>query len=152
MLLLFVCINGANTRSACIILNKPEPIGDIWIMILDEQLFSYHGRSRFTQYIPSKRAKYGMKIWWVCVFSTNYPLKGQTYRGKLPNDERQFNQCERVKLNLMEKFVNREVKVIVTTFSYSSNWQTLMQIGFAIVGNVHKYKFCSSMHSAGQKD
>lgn len=35
-------------------------------LTVDEQLFPYRGRTRFTQYIPSKPAKYGIKLWWLC--------------------------------------------------------------------------------------
>ena len=58
--------------------DKAVPIGNVWnflnenlaknfelyeSIIVDEQLFPYRGRTRFTQFIPSKSAKYGIKIW-----------------------------------------------------------------------------------------
>lgn len=39
---------------------------------IDEQLVPYRGRCRFKQYIPSKPAKYGLKIWAVCDVKTSY--------------------------------------------------------------------------------
>jgi len=49
---------------------------------IDEQLFPYRGRTKFTQYIPSKPAKYGIKVWWACDSKTKYPLKGKLYCGR----------------------------------------------------------------------
>lgn len=39
---------------------------------VDEQLLPYRGRCPFTQYLPSKPAKYGIKIWVVCDSETYY--------------------------------------------------------------------------------
>lgn len=36
-------------------------VGDF--VTVDEQLLPFRGRSPFTQYIPSKPAKYGLKLW-----------------------------------------------------------------------------------------
>ena len=41
------------------------------------------------QYIPSKPAKYGIKIWWNCDAVTSYPLKGEVYLGRQPGENRQ---------------------------------------------------------------
>lgn len=41
-------------------------------MTLDEQLVAFRGRCPFKQYIPSKRAKYGIKIWALVDCSTFY--------------------------------------------------------------------------------
>ncbi|CAK1591365.1 unnamed protein product [Parnassius mnemosyne] len=35
-------------------------------LIIDEQLYPYRGRFKFTQYIPSKPGNYGIKVWWIC--------------------------------------------------------------------------------------
>lgn len=59
-------------------------------------LFPYCGWTRFTQYIPSKPSKYGIKIWCVCDSSTNYSLKGQIYKGKRPNNEREINRGDTI--------------------------------------------------------
>lgn len=63
---------------------------------VDEQLYPYRGRTRFTQYIPSKPAKYGIKVWWVCDSHTSYPLQDQGYTGLAPSGEVDRNQGERV--------------------------------------------------------
>ena len=33
---------------------------------IDEQLVPFRGRCKFKQYMPSKPAKYGIKIFWLC--------------------------------------------------------------------------------------
>jgi len=49
---------------------------------VDEQLVPFRGKCPFHQYIPSKPAKYGVKIWWACDAQTSYPLKGDVYLGR----------------------------------------------------------------------
>lgn len=39
---------------------------------VDEQLLPFRGRCPFIQYIPSKPAKYGIKIWIVCDSKTEF--------------------------------------------------------------------------------
>ncbi|XP_053945681.1 uncharacterized protein LOC128855090 [Anastrepha ludens] len=72
-------------------------------------LFPYRGRTRFSQYIPSKPAKYGMKVWWVCDSVSNYPLKGIIYTGKPPGGQRETNQGEPVVMKLMENYMDSEL-------------------------------------------
>lgn len=77
----FIRFDDANTREVRIKEDKAAPIRDIWTMLnanlsalykpmecltVDEQLYPYRGRTRFIQYIPSKPAKYGIKVWWIC--------------------------------------------------------------------------------------
>lgn len=74
----FIRFDDANSRTERIKNYKAAPIRDIWIVLndnlaknykptsnltIDEHLFPYRGRTRFTQYIPSKPAKYGIKVW-----------------------------------------------------------------------------------------
>ena len=56
----------------------------------------FRGRVSFRWYIPSKTAKYGMKIWWCCDADTRYPLKGDAYLGRQPGEERDIGQGARV--------------------------------------------------------
>ena len=75
----FIRFDNGNTRQQRLINSKTAAIDDIWQMLqhnlaaaytphealtVDEQLFPYRGRTRFTQYITSKPAKYGLKVWW----------------------------------------------------------------------------------------
>lgn len=73
--------DNAYTRATRKESDKAAPISDVWEMLMknlqqnyypdanvtiDEQLFPFRGRACFIQYIPSKPAKYGIKIFWVC--------------------------------------------------------------------------------------
>ena len=74
----FIRFDDANTRAQRMEIDKAAPIRDIWTMLnsnlpkhysptehptIDEQVYPYRGRTKFTKYIPSKPAKCGIKIW-----------------------------------------------------------------------------------------
>ncbi|CAD7093078.1 unnamed protein product [Hermetia illucens] len=48
---------------------------------VDEQLVPFRGRCPFTQYIPSKPHKYGIKIW--CLCDANWKYKKKKYRRRM---------------------------------------------------------------------
>lgn len=117
-LLRFIRFDDANTRSQRTLTDKAASIRDVWTMLnanlaahykpsenltIDEQLFPYRGRTKFTQYIPSKPAKYGIKVWWICDAKNSYPLEGQIYTGKLATG-REVRQGERVVKDLTGAF------------------------------------------------
>ena len=54
-------------------------------LTIDEQLYPYLGHTKFRQYISSKPAKYGIKIWWICDAENAYPLKGIIHTGQVGN-------------------------------------------------------------------
>ena len=77
--------------------NKLAPISDIYGVYsanlqkhfvpganctVDEQLIPFRGRCSFIQYMPSKPAKYGLKLFWICDSETYYPLRSIIYTGK----------------------------------------------------------------------
>ncbi|XP_049308682.1 piggyBac transposable element-derived protein 4-like [Bactrocera dorsalis] len=116
----FIRFDNSGTRAERLKQSKTAALDDAWLMLManlekaytpdchvtvDEQLFPYHGRTRFTQYIPSKPAKYGMKVWWICDSVSNYPLKGIIYTGKPPGGQRETNQ---------EMLMNRRVAFVGT--------------------------------------
>jgi len=53
---------------------------------VDEQLVPFRGRCSFTQYMKSKPAKYGLKLWVLCDASTSYALNLQVYTGRVPGE------------------------------------------------------------------
>ena len=52
---------------------------------IDEQLYSYRGRCAFKQYIPSKPAKYGIKLWSHVDVQSGYLLDTNIYAGNYFN-------------------------------------------------------------------
>ncbi|CAI5682355.1 unnamed protein product [Oreochromis niloticus] len=49
---------------------------------VDERLVPFRGRCPFRQYMPSKPARYGIKIWVACDAQSSYAWKMQVYAGK----------------------------------------------------------------------
>ncbi|XP_067101197.1 piggyBac transposable element-derived protein 4-like [Osmerus mordax] len=63
---------------------------------IDEQLVPFRGRCRFLQYMPSKPAKYGIKIFWMCDARIPYAIDGMVYTGRQPGEEVQRNLGENI--------------------------------------------------------
>ncbi|XP_076608401.1 LOW QUALITY PROTEIN: uncharacterized protein LOC143333911 [Chaetodon auriga] len=67
---------------------------------VDERLVAFRGRCPFRQYMPSKPAKYGIKIWAACDANTSYALNMQVvYTGKPVGGAPEKNQGKRVVLD-----------------------------------------------------
>lgn len=154
----YIRFDSAHTRAERIQLDKAAPITEIWTMLnanlqraytpsesitVDEQLYPFRGRTRFTQYMASKPAKYGIKVWWVCDSNTFYPLKGQIYTGKLPNQARETNQGERVVMDLVGEYMNCGRTVYTDNFFTSlSLAEHLLTLKTALVGTIRQNKRC----------
>lgn len=157
-ILRFIRFNNAITRPERQVLSKSAPIDDIWMMLnanlervyepgvnltVDEQLFPYRGRTRFTQYIPFKPAKYGIKVWWICDSKSHFPLKGTIYTGKLEGQERAVNQGENVVFDLTRRLKNTGRTIYCDNFFTSLPLaQGLMADKLAIVGTLRASKRC----------
>ncbi|GAB0098318.1 PiggyBac transposable element-derived protein [Sergentomyia squamirostris] len=107
------------------------------VVTIDEQLYPYRGRTNFTQYIPSKPAKYGIKFFWVCDAETYYPLQGILYTGKEGNNKT-TNVGEKVVTTLTQKYSGTGLTVVADNFFSSlSIAKTLMyDHNLAYVGTV----------------
>ncbi|XP_049301827.1 uncharacterized protein LOC125775358 isoform X3 [Bactrocera dorsalis] len=85
----FIRFDNGNTRQQRKQTDKAAAISDVFLMLnsclrryyvaeanvtVVEQLYAYRGGTGFTQYIPSKPAKYVIKVWWVCDSISSYPL------------------------------------------------------------------------------
>ncbi|XP_068129742.1 piggyBac transposable element-derived protein 4-like [Hyperolius riggenbachi] len=51
-------------------------------IVVDESLVPFHGRLAMKQYIPSKRARYGVKLYKLCESGTGYTYSFRVYEGK----------------------------------------------------------------------
>ena len=67
---------------------------------IDEQLVPFRGRCKFKQYMPSKPAKYGIKIFWLCDSFMPFAIDGIIYLGKQPGDAIQKNLGENIVISL----------------------------------------------------
>lgn len=154
-ILRFIRFDDSNTRRLRLQSDKSAPISDLWNMMnmnlehyykpsenltVDEQLFPYRGRTRFTQYIPSKPAKYGIKVWWVCDSKNSYPLHGQIYTGQRATG-REVNQGERVVKDLVSRFHGSGRNITMDNFFTTANLlEHLLSLNLTAVGTVRKNK------------
>jgi len=151
----FIRFDDANTRAERMETDKAAPIRDIWTMLnsnlakhykpteyltIDEQLYPYRGRTRFTQYIPSKPAKYGIKVWWICDAENSYPLTGQLYTGK-SSEGREKNVGERVVKDLVAPYKGSGRNITMDNyFTTLPLAKSLLSWNLTIVGTLKKNK------------
>jgi hypothetical protein len=55
-------------------------------VVIDEILLSFRGRCSFRMFIPSKKAKFGIKIYCLVDPRTNYLINSEIYTGKKEKD------------------------------------------------------------------
>lgn len=148
--------DNAFTRATRKQTDKAAPISDIWNMLMqnlrlnyfpdenvtvDEQLFPFRGRTSFTQYIPSKPAKYGIKIFWLCNTANSYPLNGIIYTGKPPGGQRQVNVGENIVLDLVDFYKQSGINVTTDNFFTSLPLANRLQVrGISLVGTLRQNK------------
>ncbi|CAK6971030.1 piggyBac transposable element-derived protein 4-like [Scomber scombrus] len=66
-------------------------------------LSSQKGRTKFMQYMKSKPAKYGIKIFWVCDAKNPYAIDGIVYTGRKPGEGVNKNLGLNIVQHLLEK-------------------------------------------------
>jgi hypothetical protein len=76
-----------------------EPFED---MSVDEQLVAFRGKCPMGQYMKSKAAKYGIKVWAAADVKMSYLYNLQVYTGKLPGNAPEKNLGQRIVCDLME--------------------------------------------------
>lgn len=91
---------------------------------VDEQLVPFRGRCPFTQYIPSKPHKYGIKIWCLCDASTYYAWNLEVYTGRDRNCKAEVNQGQRVVLTLSNQLSCRNI----TTDNFFTSRQLALEL------------------------
>lgn len=134
--------------------DKLAPIREIWDkwteilpklynvsenVTVDEQLVPFRGRCPFRQYIPSKPAKYGIKIWALCDSKSSYAHTMQVYTGKLPGAKPEKNQGMRVVLDLTKGLKGHNVTCDNFFTSYELG-QKLLKNKLTILGTIRKNK------------
>ncbi|XP_039969684.1 uncharacterized protein LOC120781528 [Bactrocera tryoni] len=152
-LLRFIRFDDYTTRPARVANDKAALISDTWKMLnanlaalyrptehltIDEQLYPFRGRTKFTQYMPSKPAKYGLQVFWLCDASNAYPLKGILYTGKQGNT-REVNQAERVVKDLVSDYKGSCRNITTDRFFTTLPLvETLLSWKLTIVGTLKK--------------
>lgn len=155
-ILRFIRFDSERTRLARLATDKAAPISDLWTQMnnnlrkyykpsgeitVDEQLFAYRGRTKFTQYIPSKPAKYGIKIWFACDANTFYPLNSEIYVGKNVGADRSVNVGEGVVERLVVHWENTGRTIVCDNFFTTLNLgRYLLSKNLALLGTVRQNK------------
>ncbi|GFV89777.1 piggyBac transposable element-derived protein 4 [Trichonephila clavipes] len=85
---------------------KPGPY-----ITIDEQLFPSKARCCFTQYMPSKPDKFGIKLWLASDVESKFMLNGFPYLGKEEESPENLSFSEYVVLGLIEPFENKEISL-----------------------------------------
>lgn len=108
---------------------------------VDEQLVPFRGRTRFLQYMPSKPAKYGIKIFWVCDARTPYAIDGIVYLGRQPGEDIQKNLGENIVRQLCSGFRHTSRNITTDNFFTSVPLaEHLLEKGLTIVGTLRQNK------------
>ena len=109
--------------------------------IVDKQLVSFRRRCLFAQYTPSKPAKYGIKIFWLCDASLPHAFNANIYVGKQPRAPPEKNLGYNVVANLTAPLQGSRRNVSMDHFFTSvSVARTLLQHRLTVVGTVGKCK------------
>ncbi|XP_054711341.1 piggyBac transposable element-derived protein 4-like [Uloborus diversus] len=84
---------------------------------VDEQLFPTKARCKFTQYMPNKPDKFGIKFWSAADVDSKYLINGFPYLGK--NNESPSNDVflsEHVVMRLISPYENKGTNVTTDNF------------------------------------
>ena len=155
-ILKFLRFDNRATRQERRVDDKLAPFRDFWNLFqaqlpkfyipgpdlcVDEQLVAFRGRCGFRQYIPSKPAKYGIKMWWCCDSQSCYPLKGDVYLGRQPGQQREVGQGARVVKQLVEPWRRSGRNVTADHFFTSIPLaEDLLKDGLTFVGTIRSNK------------
>lgn len=83
---------------------------------VDEQLFPSKARCRFTQYMPNKPQKFGIKFWLACDVETKYVVNGFPYLGKDETRNASTPLSEFVVMKLLEPYTMKGRTVTTDNF------------------------------------
>ena len=106
---------------------------------IDEQLFPTKARTPFTQYMPQKPDKFGIKFWLAVDVETKYLLNGFPYLGK--DEQRPANEtlAEHVVKRLMQPFINKGRNLTTDNFFTSLKLaKELRSKSTSLVGTINR--------------
>lgn len=155
-LLRFLRFDDQRTRTDRLKFDRMAAFRDVWNVFsdslmqsytpspeltIDEQLVATRGRCSFRQYIPSKPGKYGIKIFWITDAVNSYPLKGEIYVGKQPDEITQHNFASRLVNRLSAKYVNKGRTITMDNFFTSCDLALqLLEKQTTMIGTIRSNK------------
>ena len=108
---------------------------------IDKQLVPFKGRCSFLQYMPSKPAKYGIKIFWLCDASLTYASNARIYVGRLPGSEPEKKSCSKCSYSTSIPLQGSGRNVTMDNyFTGVPLAKTMLQRKLTIVGTMKKCK------------
>lgn len=138
-ILRFIRFDKRTERSRHLQTNKFALVSEIWDKFIensqacyqpgqnitvDEQLFPSKARCRFTQYMPNKPNKFGIKFWLASDVSSKYVLNGFPYLGKDEQQPSSMLLSEHVVLKLVEPYTGCGRNVTTDNFFTSMSLAT----------------------------
>lgn len=152
----FIRFDKKHERSQRLKSNKFALISEIWdrfiensqncykpgaYLTVDEQLFPTKTRCRFTQYMPNKPDKFGIKFWLASDVNSKYIINGFPYLGKDDNRQTTVPLGEFVVLKLMEPFTGCGRNVTMDNFFTSIPVaEKLLAKRTTVIGTIRKNK------------
>lgn len=108
-------------------------------MTIDEQLFPTKARCRFTQYIPSKPDKFGIKFWILAEVNSKFCYNIKPYLGR--DEERTQALGSHVVMKLTEPIWNKGYNITTDNFFTSADLaRQLLAKRTTIVGTVRAHR------------
>lgn len=155
-LLRFLRFDDQTTRSNRLKTDRLAAFRDVWNIFgeqlesvykpsanltIDEQLVAFRGRCSFKQYIPSKPDRYGIKILWITDAENNFPLKGEIYVGKQPNEEVAVNYGCNLVQRLSARYLNKGRTITMDNFFTSCDLaERLLEKNTTMIGTIRSVK------------
>lgn len=92
---------------------------------IDKSMIPYKGQIYFKQYIPSKKARFGIKAFVMAESKSGYVCEIQIYTDARLNKEREVDLSGRVVRELMQHY--HDVSTLTTTTQRCRCWRSYMQ-------------------------
>lgn len=134
-------------------LRRPYSPGET--LAVDEQLLGYRGNIPGRTYLPSKPAKYGLKIFWLAEAITGYALNAKIYSGRLPNEPPHTKIGRDVVLDLTRPFYQSGRDIITDNYFTSHELAvTLLANGLTLLGTIrgNRREIPTNIKTARQRD
>lgn len=125
-------------------------------LTIDEELVAFRGRCAFRQYIPSKPAKYGLKIYALVDAKTFYTMYLEIYCGKQPDDSTyaMSNKPCHVVDRLVKRVsgTGRNITMDIFFMSYETTEHLLKNQKLTAVGTLRSTKTCLPLQFKARRE